>query len=203
MRDLILPFLTGHLSVEGWQKERQYFESYLPKQVSSFWQWLLRVVYSVSFSAGWDLLEFPRLQVHPVCMDGEREKGREEKEKKRREKGRRGERREEREVNRKRKKGEKRGKERKGIILNINWIIVLTSSSFPLNNNKKTELVSIMKKRNFILSSKLVQRDWQVYIFSSTYHICLILELKLVKINDTKKQNKRTSKQTKHTDGNK
>lgn len=97
--------------------------------------------------------------MHPVRMEGEREKGREEKEKKRREKGRRGERREETEVNRKRKEGEKRGKERKGIILNINWIIVLTSSSFPLNNNKKTELVSIMKKRNFILSSKLVQRD--------------------------------------------
>lgn len=32
------------------------------------------MVYSVSFSVGWDLLEFPKLQVHPRCMVGERER---------------------------------------------------------------------------------------------------------------------------------
>ena len=44
------------------------------------------MVYSVSFCAGWDLLEFPRLRVHPVYMEEEKEKGSEEKEEKRKEK---------------------------------------------------------------------------------------------------------------------
>ena len=66
----------------------------------------------------------------------EEEEGSEEKEEKRRE--RRGQ----TEVNRKRK-GEKRGKERRGIILSINWIIALTYSSFPPNNNKKNEVLSV------------------------------------------------------------
>ena len=50
------------------------------------------MVYSVSFSAGWGLLEFPRLQVHPVYMEEEREEGSEEEEEKRKEKeeGRKG-----------------------------------------------------------------------------------------------------------------
>ena len=31
-----LDSILGHPSVEGWQKEQQHFESYLPKQVSGF-----------------------------------------------------------------------------------------------------------------------------------------------------------------------
>lgn len=38
------------------------------------------VVYSVSFPFGWDLLEFPRLPVHPVRMDGESEREKKKKE---------------------------------------------------------------------------------------------------------------------------
>lgn len=81
MRKPSLPPPNGrHPSAEGWQKECWCFGNYLPRQLSSFWRWLQRVVNSVS-SSGWQLLGSPRLQVHPVFRDRKKEETTKEKEK--------------------------------------------------------------------------------------------------------------------------